>query len=146
MEDKKKRMRMANQRGGYVAEKPNKKPVKSASSQKEKAFEKYLQKIEDPNYQGGSWDLSENPTALEKTKYDLCEIILAHKQDNKLTTKNLAQKIKLSVAETEDILYYRIDHFTLDRLMDYAGKLFDPKQVRVSIIEKPKKNGNRLYA
>lgn len=117
-----------------------------SKSQKEKDFEKYLAKIEDPNYQGGSWDLPENPTALEQVKYNLCEKILAHKQDNKLTVNKLAQQIKLSVAETEDILHYRIDHFTLDRLMDYVGILFAPSQVRVTITKKPKRSSNRLYA
>src|SRR5438128_11375805 len=101
--------------------------------QSEQEFEKYLAKIEDPNYQGGSWALPENPTALEQVKYNLCERILAYKQDNKLTVKKLAQQIKLSVAETEDILHYRIDHFTLDRLMDYVDILFAPSQVRVTI-------------
>jgi len=28
----------------------------------EEEFAKYLEKIEDPNYQGGSWALPENPT------------------------------------------------------------------------------------
>src|SRR6185437_4445445 len=126
----------------------NKKSVKLANSKthKEKEFAEYLQKIEDPNYQGGSWALPENPTALEQAKYDLCEKILVHKQDNKVTVNKLAQHIHLSVAETEDILYHRIDHFTLDRLMDYPSKLFAPNQVRVSIIKNSKKNGNRLYA
>ena len=114
MEDKKKRMRMANQRGGHIAEKPNKKPVKS--TQKEKEFEKYLQKIEDPNYQGGSWDLSENPTALEKTKYEICQKILAYKQDNNLTTEELAERISLSPPETKEILLSHIHKFTLGRL------------------------------
>lgn len=31
---------------------------------KVKEFEKYLEKIEDPNYSGSSWTLPENPTAL----------------------------------------------------------------------------------
>ena len=34
----------------------------------EKEFEKFLERIEDPNYQGGSWALPANPTLLEKTR------------------------------------------------------------------------------
>src|SRR4051812_42667476 len=113
---------------------------------KEKSFKDYLAKIEDPKYQGGSWDLPENASPLEKSKYDLCENILAYKQDNKLSIKKLAQKIKLSEAETEDILHYRINHFTLDRLMDYASKLFSSSQVKVIIEKKAKaSNGNRVH-
>jgi hypothetical protein len=51
----------------------------------------------------------------------------------------MAQKIQLSQAETEDILYYRIDHFTLDRLVDYATRLFKPFEVKM-IVERKKDN------
>jgi hypothetical protein len=70
---------------------------------KAKSFKDYLAKIEDPKYQGGSWDLPENASPLEKSKYDLCENILAYKQDNKLTIKKLSQQLNLSEAETEDV-------------------------------------------
>ena len=46
---------------------------------KAKSFKDYLAKIEDPKYQGGSWDLPENASPLEKSKYDLCENILSYK-------------------------------------------------------------------
>jgi hypothetical protein len=51
----------------------------------------------------------------------------------------MAQKIQLSQAETEDILYYRIDHFTLDRLVDYATRLFKSFEVKM-IVERKKDN------
>jgi len=90
--------------------------------------------------------LPENASPLEKSKYDLCENILAYKQDNKLTINKLAQKINLSEAETEDILHYRLNHFTLDRLMGYANQLFSPLQVKVIIEKKTKaSNGNRVH-
>ena len=63
-------------------------------------------------------------------------MVVSHKQDKKLTTQKIAQKIQLSQAETEDILYYRIDHFTLDRLMDYASRLFNPLQVKMTLTSK----------
>jgi len=110
----------------------------------QKNFKEYLAKIEDPNYQGGSWDLPENASLLEKSKYELCENILAYKQDNNLSIKKLAQKIKLSEAETEDILHYRINHFTLDRLMEYVSKLFSSFQVKV-IIKKKAKTSSRVH-
>ncbi|CAG8599546.1 832_t:CDS:2 [Cetraspora pellucida] len=98
MEDKKKRIRMANRRGGYVAEKPNKKPVKSASSKthEEKEFEKYLQKIEDPkNEREVNRDLPANPNVLQVAKYKLCKKILAYQIKHKLTDEKLTQKLDL---------------------------------------------------
>src|SRR5437764_8331151 len=100
-----------------------------------KPFKEYLEEIEDPNYQGGSWALPENPTTLEKAKYELCEKILGYQQDNNLSDKEIAQKIHLTTGETRDILYCHIDYFTLDRLITYASRLFSTSEVE------PKKIG-----
>src|SRR4051812_22855073 len=99
------------------------------NQKEEREFDQYLQKVKDVNYQGGSDDLPENATTLEKSKYQLCQKILAYEQDNHLITQETAQKIKLSVAETEDILHCRIEKFTLDRLVEYASKLFADLEV-----------------
>src|SRR3954462_7686366 len=99
-------------------------------------FEKLCKLLSDPNYSGGSWALPENPTALEKSKYEICKKILVYKQVHHLSTEKIAQKIKLSVPETEDILYCHIDYFTLDRLVDYAKKLFSPFEIRITMEEK----------
>lgn len=107
-------------------------------SQKEE-YKKYLEELEDPNYQGGSWALPENPTPLEKAKYDICKQVVSYKLDTKISTESMAQKLQLSKAETEDILYYRIDYFTLDRLVFYATKLFKPLSVKM-VVER--KNNN----
>ena len=111
---------------------------------KEKPFKEYLQEIESPNYDGAdaSWGLPENPTPLEKAKYELCERILGYQQDNNLSDKEIAQKIHLTTGETKDILYCHIDYFTLDRLLTYASRLFSQQEIRV-IIE-PKKD--KLHA
>ena len=99
-------------------------------------FEKLCKVLSDPNYSGGSWALPENPTTLEKSKYNICKKILVYKQNHHLSTEQIAQKIKLSIPETKDILYCHINYFTLDRLVDYAEKLFSPSEIRFTIEEK----------
>ncbi|CAG8623187.1 825_t:CDS:2, partial [Diversispora eburnea] len=84
---------------------------------------------------GGSWALSENATTSEKTKYELCEKVIRYKRHKQLTTEKLAQKVQLSKAEMEDILYCRIDYLTLDRLLSYTDKLFAPAQLEITIKE-----------
>jgi len=92
----------------------------------EQEFEKYLEKVEDPNYQGETnFDLPENPTSLQLTKFEICKEILGYKLKNNLTREQVAERIGLSKAETEDILFCCIEKFTLDRLVDYASKLLD---------------------
>ena len=113
------------------------------SNKKEKPFKEYLAEIESPEYDGAdaSWGLPENPTTLEKIKYEICEKILGYQQDNNLSDKEIAQKIHLTTGETRDVLYCHIDYFTLDRLITYASRLFSHQEIRV-IIEPKKDNLN----
>ncbi|WP_147410111.1 hypothetical protein [endosymbiont GvMRE of Glomus versiforme] len=53
-----------------------------------------------------------------------------------MTREQVAEKIQLSKAETEDILFCEIERFTLDRLTDYASKLFAPCEIEINIKEK----------
>ena len=108
-------------------------------NKKEKPFKEYLQEIEDPkNNSEVNYALPENPTTLQVVKFEICQEILGYKQDNKLTREQVAEKMDISKAETEDILFCHIEEFTLDRLVDYASKLLDPIQVKV--ILEPKKS------
>ena len=87
--------------------------------------------------------LSENPTPLEKSKHEICREILLYQQENKLTDGELAEKMELTLAETEDILYYRITYFTLDRLVSYASKLFQLEPITIGIIRDKELHGKR---
>jgi predicted XRE-type DNA-binding protein len=100
---------------------------------KEQEFEQTLQELENPNYVGeGFWSLPENPTTLERSKYDICQKILTYQQKHKLTDKEIAKRINLTTGETEDILFCRIDYFTLDRLITYANELFEPLEMKIT--------------
>ena len=107
------------------------------NNQQKQEYQKYLEELCDPNYQGGSWALPENATPLEQAKYDVCRQVVSYKLDTKISTEEIAQKLQLSKAETEDILYYRIDYLTLDRLVAYASRLFKSFEVKM-VIEKKK--------
>src|ERR1700743_988474 len=103
------------------------------SLSEEREFARYLQKIEDPNYQGGSWALPEKASLLEKTKYEICQKVLGYHLDKNLTTDETAKRMKLTKPETEDILHCRLDYFTLDRLTTHAGYLFTPTQIKITV-------------
>ncbi|CAI2162406.1 10692_t:CDS:2, partial [Funneliformis geosporum] len=113
--------------------------VKKQSEEKE--LEKYLQELEDPNYQGlVSQGLPEDPTPLEQAKYEICQNIIRYKRVNNLSTEKLAKQIHLTSGETEEILYCYIDNFTLDRLVNYASQIFKPLEVK---IQRHKKDDKR---
>jgi hypothetical protein len=101
---------------------------------KDQEFTKYLEKIEDPNYQGYvNQSLPENPTDLEETKFNFCQTILAYQQDNNLSDEELAKRLALSIPETKEILFCYINNFTLDRLIGYVSKIFFPSKVKIYI-------------
>ncbi|KAG0007141.1 hypothetical protein BGZ65_004536, partial [Modicella reniformis] len=84
-------------------------------------FKEFLAKVEDPNYQREiNRTLPLNASALQVAKYKLCKSILAYKLKNNLNREQIADKIKISKAEVEEILFCEIENFTLDRLVDYA--------------------------
>ena len=109
----------------------SKKPVKTDKEE----FAEYIKQLESPNYQGGSWHLPENANPLEKSKYEVCKEILIYQRKNKISDEELAKQMELTLAETEDILYYRITHFTLDRLLTYANKLFKAEPLMLGIVK-----------
>ena len=86
------------------------------SIQEELEFEKYLAEI-------------------ERAKYNICQNILRYKRENKLTREKLAQKIQLTKAETEEILFCHINSFTLDRLTEYADRLFSFLEIKITRTE-----------
>jgi len=118
----------------------------SNNNSDQQEFENYLQKIEDPEYDGQdvSWHLSENATPVEKAKYELCEKMLTYQQDNNISDEEIANQIKITTGETRDILYCHIDYFTLDRLITYASRLFSTSEIKITI--EPKKIGKKVYA
>ena len=102
----------------------------------EERLAKIREKMLEPNYPRINRPLPKNATSLEKSKYSLCKKILAYEQDNNLTTEELAEQINLTVPEVEDILFARINKFTLDRLVAYANNLFS---FHLAIHEEPVK-------
>ncbi|CAG8713439.1 19046_t:CDS:2, partial [Racocetra fulgida] len=98
-------------------------------------FEKYLEKIEDPNnHEGVNYDLPESPTPLQISKFKLCKKMLAYQLETNSSDKEIADRIDLSVAETRDILFCCIEKFTLDRLLTYVNTI--TKELILKMLEK----------
>jgi len=110
---------------------------------KDKEFEKYLQEVSDPkNNSEVNYALPKNATPLQVAKYKLCKQILGYKLKNKLTREQVAEKMEISKAEVEDILFCHIEEFTLDRLITYASKLLEPAEVNIALEQKGQKKSS----
>ena len=98
----------------------------------EEEIKKVLKRVEQPNYRRVNIGLHPNATPAEKAKYKLCKDILRYKQENKLTTENIAQKLELNIPKTEYILFSHIDKFHLDELINYADSLHLPFKLTIN--------------
>src|SRR3954469_22805840 len=91
-----------------------------------------LAKMKHPNYDGGSFALSPQASSLEKAKYEICRNIIRYKREHDLTQEEIAERIQLGFAETKRILRYRINEFTLDRLITYTDNLHIPLEIKIT--------------
>lgn len=74
--------------------------------------------------------LPKNASKADIVKYKLCEKFVEHLLDQKTTQVQLAKKLKVDPSRINEIVKYRIDLFTVDKLMELAEKLkieFDVK-------------------
>jgi predicted XRE-type DNA-binding protein len=65
----------------------------------------------------------ENPTPIEKLRWEICQKFVVYKLDNKVTQKELAALIGVDEAKISKILRHRIEEFTTDRLVKLFYKI-----------------------
>ncbi len=73
----------------------------------------------------GTLGLKENPTPLEKFRWDLCQKFIKYKKAHGHNQKQLAELLEVDEAKVSKILHHRIDEFSTDRLISLYSKL-DP--------------------
>lgn len=78
---------------------------------------KKLSKVE------GTLMLSENPTPLERLRWEICQRFVIYKMENNITQKELAERVGVDEAKISKILRHRIDEFTTDRLVNLFSKI-----------------------
>lgn len=67
--------------------------------------------------------LPKDASKSDKLKYELCRQFVKYILKHGLTQKELAEEIDIQPARMNEIVKYRIDLFTVDRLLDYAERL-----------------------
>jgi predicted XRE-type DNA-binding protein len=82
-----------------------------------KAVRSKLEKIE-PSHM-----LPKNATKVDVIKYKVCEKFVIFLMNNNMNQVQLAKKLKVSPARVNEIVKYRIDLFTLDKLIEFAERI-----------------------
>jgi predicted XRE-type DNA-binding protein len=74
----------------------------------------------------GSRGLSPDATPLDRAKYEVCEQLLVFMKKKKWSQRELARALETSDTRVSEMLHYRIEKFTLDRLVSYL-QMVKPK-------------------
>ena len=70
--------------------------------------------------------LPENASTVERVKYKICEKFVRYLLKHELSQAELARQLKMDPARLNEIIKYRIDLFTIDKLLELA-EVLDPK-------------------
>jgi len=79
----------------------------------------------------GSTVIPKDASASDKIKYKLCGKILEYKLFKHITQKELAEKIGLDEPETSRVLHYKIERYSIERLIGYALILYPNLTIEV---------------
>jgi len=74
----------------------------------------------------------EDPSKAQVVKYKICEKFVVYLMENNMGQAELARKIDMDPARLNEIVKYKIDLFTIDKLLDYAENLDPSIEVKVA--------------
>lgn len=74
----------------------------------------------------GSARLPLDANILDKTKYALCEEFVKYCLAHNISQRDVAAQLEVNESRISEIVRYRIEKLTVDRLVKYLGKL-NPK-------------------
>lgn len=75
--------------------------------------------------------LSKSASKADHLKFDLCKEFVIYLRENNLTQLELAKELDVDPARISEIVKYKIDLFTADRLIGFLEKL-NPK-IKINI-------------
>jgi predicted XRE-type DNA-binding protein len=97
--------------------------MKENSFPSEKKLQEMLKKLE---HIPGSAMLPPDASATDRFRFEVCEKILIWMKAQNWTQRKLAKKLKIDEARVSEIVHYRIDRFSTDKLLEYYERL-NPK-------------------
>ena len=96
-------------------------------------LEEVKKRLSSPEVLGSSL-LPENATEIDRTKYKACEMIIRFRRQSGLKQKELAIRLGIDESRMSEILHYKIEGFTLDRLVGYAQTLYPNLKLSLELI------------
>ena len=101
--------------------------TKFPKSEKIKVQLKKLRSIE------GTSLLAPNARPSDKFKFELCKKLLTFMREERLTQRQLAEYLEVHESRISEIVHYKIDKLTVDRLLSYNEKIHPKVAFKVAI-------------
>ena len=76
--------------------------------------------------------LPPDASTVERVKHEICRQIVIHMHAKTMTQRELAHKLGIAETRISEIVHYRIEKFTLDRLLGYLETLHPDVKVHVA--------------
>lgn len=76
--------------------------------------------------------LPRNASVADRLKYDICKEFVIYLQENHMDQIELAKELRVDPARISEIVKYKIDLFTLDRLLKLLEKIRPDLDIRVA--------------
>ncbi len=73
-----------------------------------------------------SYTLPDNATKADIVKYKICEKFVNYLLEHKLSQAELARQLEMDPARLNEIIKYKIEYYTIDKLLEFAERL-DPR-------------------
>lgn len=89
----------------------------------EKDIQNVFKKLSSDDVMGSSV-IPEDAPESDKIKYKLCSLIVKYKLSKNLSQKDLAEKLGLDEPETSRVLHYKIERYSIERLLSYAITIY----------------------
>ena len=77
--------------------------------------------------------LPPNASDLEKLKYEICKAFVRYKQIHGFSQRDLAKELGINESIVSKVLHYKIESFTVDRLMRFLEKIESKVSVKVKV-------------
>lgn len=74
----------------------------------------------------------DNASAVDKIKYDLCREFVVYMVSSKISQVELAEKLGVDKARVNKIVKYRIEYFTIDKLLTLLNVIKPSSELKVS--------------
>lgn len=76
--------------------------------------------------------LPPDASPLDKAKFDVCEQLIVFKRKKQISSRELAALLEVPETRVSEIMHYRIEKFTLDRLVEYLQRVKPRMSLRVA--------------